>query len=289
MTVKKRGRRAADTKVKTPLTELTEALSANSGALGKRAAVAAAAGGLVIAAVAPTEFGDGEANAEATAQAPEGDASETTSQAGFTVDAADSKAPVAGAAVASPVTATKAPEAPVEAPAAGDGAADGAAQQNSNSTSNGNSSSNSTGTSASESSSSSSSKGSKKSSGGSKNVSVPDGPKAQQVLAIAKQYVGTPYVSGGSSPSGWDCSGFTSYVYGKVGVKLPRTSGAQRGAGKTVSRSAAKPGDIIWSPGHVGIYAGNGMMYDAGNPRVKTSYRSIDWMTKQGAQFIRVL
>ena len=133
MAVKKRGRRAADTKVKTPLTEITEALSANSGALGKRAAVAAAAGGLVIAAVAPTEFGDGEANAEATAQAPEGDAPETTSQAGFTVDAADSKAPVAGAAVASPVTATKAPEAPVEAPAAGDGAADGAAQQNSNS------------------------------------------------------------------------------------------------------------------------------------------------------------
>lgn len=289
MAVKKRGRRAADTKVKTPLTEITEALSANSGALGKRAAVAAAAGGLVIAAVAPTEFGDGDANAEATAQASEGDAQETISQAGFTVDAADSKAPVAGAAVASPVTATKAPEAPVEAPAAGDGAADGAAQQNSNSTSNGNSSSNSTGTSASESSSSSSSKGAKKSSGASKNVSVPDGPKAQQVLAIAKQYVGTPYVSGGSSPSGWDCSGFTSYVYGKVGVKLPRTSTAQRGAGKTVSRSAAKPGDIIWSPGHVGIYAGNGMMYDAGNPRVKTSYRSIDWMTKQGAQFIRVL
>lgn len=287
MTVKKRGRRAADTKVKTPLTEITEALSANSGALGKRAAVAAAAGGLVIAAVAPTEFGDGEANAEATAQASEGDAQETTSQAGFTVDAVDSKAPVAGAAVASPVTATKAPEAPVEAPAAGDGAADGAAQQNSNST--GGSSSNSTGTSASESSSSSSSKGAKKSSGASKNVSVPDGPKAQQVLAIAKQYVGTRYVWGGTTPSGWDCSGFTSYVYGKVGVNLPRQTGAQRNAGKTVPRSQAKPGDIIWSPGHVGIYAGNGMMYDAGNKNSKTSYRSINWMVADGAKFIRVL
>lgn len=283
MAVKKRGRRAADTKVKTPLTEITEALSANSGALGKRAAVAAAAGGLVIAAVAPTEFGDGDANAEATAQASEGDAEETSSQAGFTVDAVDSKAPVAGAAVASPVTATKVPEAPVEAPAAGDGAA----QQNSNST--GGSSSNSTGTSASESSSSSSSKGAKKSGGASKKVSVPDGPKAQQVIGLAKQYVGTPYVSGGSSPSGWDCSGFTSYVYGKVGVKLPRTSGAQRNAGKTVPRSQAKPGDIIWSPGHVGIYAGNGMMYDAGNKNSKTSYRSINWMVADGAKFIRVL
>lgn len=282
MAVKKRGRRAADTKVKTPLTEITEALSANSGALGKRAAVAAAAGGLVIAAVAPTEFGDGEANAEATAQAPEGDAPETTSQAGFTVDAAEDEAPIAGAAVAAPVSATKAPEAPVEAPAAGD------AQQASNSTSNANSSSN--GDSSSQSSnSSSSSKGAKKSGGASKNVSVPDGPKAQQVLAIAKQYVGTPYVLGGRSPSGWDCSGFTSFVYGKVGVKLPGTSAGQRNAGKTVPRSAAKPGDIIWAPGHVGIYAGNGMMYDAGNPRVDTSYRSIDWMVKKGAKFIRVL
>ena len=118
---------------------------------------------------------------------------------------------------------------------------------------------------------------------------MPDGPKAQQVLAIAKQYVGTPYKSGGTSPSGWDCSGFTSYVYGKVGVKLPRTSGAQRSAGKTVSSSAAKPGDLIWAPGHVGIYAGNGKMYDAGNARVDTTYRSIDWMTKRGAKFIRVL
>ncbi|MCG7301073.1 NlpC/P60 family protein [Brevibacterium ravenspurgense] len=282
MAVKKRGRRAADTKVKTPLTEITEALSANSGALGKRAAVAAAAGGLVIAAVAPTEFGDGEANAEATAQASEGDAPETTSQAGFTVDAVDSKAPVAGAAVASPVTATKAPEAPVEAPAGNNG---GGAQQASNSTSNGSSD----GDSSSQSSSSSSSKGAKKSGGASKKVSVPDGPKAQQVLAIAKQYVGTRYVWGGTTPSGWDCSGFTSYVYGKVGVNLPRQTGAQRNAGKTVPRSQAKPGDIIWSPGHVGIYAGNGMMYDAGNKNSKTSYRSINWMVADGAKFIRVL
>ena len=282
MTVKKRGRRAADTKVKTPLTEITEALSANSGALGKRAAVAAAAGGLVIAAVAPTEFGDGDANAEATAQASAGDAQETISQAGFTVDAAEDEAPIAGAAVAAPVSATKAPEAPVEAPAGNNG---GGAQQASNSTSNGSSD----GDSSSQSSSSSSSKGAKKSGGASKKVSVPDGPKAQQVLAIAKQYVGTRYVWGGTTPSGWDCSGFTSYVYGKVGVNLPRQSGAQRNAGKTVPRSQAKPGDIIWSPGHVGIYAGNGMMYDAGNKNSKTSYRSINWMVADGAKFIRVL
>ena len=270
MTVKKRGRRAADTKVKTPLTEITEALSANSGALGKRAAIAAATGGLLVAAVIPSHS-DGEANAEAQNERTEGDSLETVSQSGFTVDTADSKASVDGAAVAAPVTATKAPEAPSNAPQGGSASDnDGAnAQPASNS--------------------GSSSKDAKKSSGESKSVSVPDGPKAQQVISIAKQYVGTPYVSGGTSPSGWDCSGFTSYVYGKVGVNLPRTSGAQKGAGPTVPRSAAKPGDIIWSPGHVGIYAGNGMMYDAGNPSVDTTYRSIDWMTKQGAQFIRVL
>ena len=94
---------------------------------------------------------------------------------------------------------------------------------------------------------------------------------------------------GGTSPSGWDCSGYTSFVYGKVGVDLPRTSSAQKGAGQVVSASEAKAGDIIWSPGHVGIYAGDGMMYDAGNSSVDTSYRSVDWMTQQGAQYIRVL
>ncbi|WP_258403023.1 C40 family peptidase, partial [Burkholderia multivorans] len=62
---------------------------------------------------------------------------------------------------------------------------------------------------------------------GSSDVKIPDGSKAEQVLAIAKQYVGTPYVSGGTSPSGWDCSGYTSFVYAKVGVNLPRPSGAQ--------------------------------------------------------------
>ena len=90
---------------------------------------------------------------------------------------------------------------------------------------------------------------------------------------------------GGTSPSGWDCSGYTSFVYGKVGVDLPRTSSAQKGAGQIVSASEAKAGDIIWSPGHVGIYAGDGMMYDAGNTSVDTSYRSVDWMTQQGAQY----
>lgn len=122
-----------------------------------------------------------------------------------------------------------------------------------------------------------------------KDVSLPNGSKAEQVLAIAKQYTGVPYVWGGTSPSGWDCSGYTSFVYRHVGVNLPRTSGAQLRSGKIVSYKDAQPGDIIWSPGHVGIYAGNGMMYDAGNKKVGTSYRSVNWMLRSGAKFVRVL
>ncbi|WP_349637498.1 NlpC/P60 family protein [Saxibacter everestensis] len=111
--------------------------------------------------------------------------------------------------------------------------------------------------------------------------------RASQVLAIAKSYLGTKYVYGGSTPSGWDCSGYTSYVYRKVGVNLPRTSGAQAKAGRVVSASAAKPGDLVYRPGHIGIYAGKGMMYDAGSTRSNTAYRSFSWMGN--VTFIRVL
>lgn len=88
----------------------------------------------------------------------------------------------------------------------------------------------------------------------------------QSVVGIARQYVGAPYVYGGTTPAGWDCSGFTSYVFAQAGISLPRSSTAQRNAGSTVSASQAQPGDLVWWPGHIGIYTGNGMHIAARNP-----------------------
>jgi cell wall-associated NlpC family hydrolase len=84
-------------------------------------------------------------------------------------------------------------------------------------------------------------------------------------VAIASRYIGVPYRYGGSSPSGFDCSGLVMYVYKQLGVQLPRTSMAQFNATRRVSRSSAQLGDLVffWNGGsvtHVGIYAGGGMM-----------------------------
>ncbi|TGO03789.1 NLP/P60 family protein [Serinibacter arcticus] len=92
-----------------------------------------------------------------------------------------------------------------------------------------------------------------------------DGSTASAVVAEAFKYVGVPYVSGGASPSGMDCSGFVQYVFAQVGVSLPRTSGAQAGAGYRVSAAEARAGDLIYSPGHIGIYLGDGQHIAARN------------------------
>lgn len=93
--------------------------------------------------------------------------------------------------------------------------------------------------------------------------------KGADVLAYAMQFVGYPYVYGGSSTSGFDCSGFTQYVYKHFGVTLNRTAAAQNSNGTAVSRSNLQPGDLVMfgSPiNHVGIYAGGGRIVHAANP-----------------------
>jgi peptidoglycan DL-endopeptidase CwlO len=80
------------------------------------------------------------------------------------------------------------------------------------------------------------------------------------VVGIAVQYLGIPYVYGGSTPSGFDCSGFVMYVYAKVGVSLPHNAAAQYGHGTPVDRSQLQPGDLVFfnGLGHNGIYIGGG-------------------------------
>lgn len=70
--------------------------------------------------------------------------------------------------------------------------------------------------------------------------------------------LGTPYRWGATGPTSFDCSGFTQWVYRQHGISIPRTSGAQKSAGKTISLSQLEPGDIVWRSGHVGIYIGGG-------------------------------
>ncbi|MEV8376764.1 NlpC/P60 family protein [Kribbella sp. NPDC056861] len=93
-----------------------------------------------------------------------------------------------------------------------------------------------------------------------------------KVLREAAKLKGTPYRYGGTTTRGFDCSGYTGYVYKKAGKKLPRTSRQQYSATKHISRAAAKPGDLVFfrSGGggvyHVGIYAGSGLLWHASKP-----------------------
>lgn len=105
--------------------------------------------------------------------------------------------------------------------------------------------------------------------------------KGQQIADFACQYVGCPYVAGGTSlTNGADCSGFVMAVYQAFGISLPRSSYAQSGAGRGVSYAEAQPGDIIYYGGHVGIYIGNGQIVHASTERTgikitSATYRSI--------------
>ena len=101
-----------------------------------------------------------------------------------------------------------------------------------------------------------------------------------EIVSLAQQYLGVPYVYGGSSPSGFDCSGFTMYIFAQVGVKLPHGATSQLSYGASVSRSELQPGDLVFFQdygavaSHVGIYIGGDQFIHAssssGNSRCVT-------------------
>lgn len=97
-----------------------------------------------------------------------------------------------------------------------------------------------------------------------------------QVLKTAKEYIGTPYAFGGNNTSGFDCSGYTQYVYSKLGVKIPRTTLQQAYKGDPVRKSELKTGDLVFFKNtyrkgisHVGIYVGDNKFISATNDGVK--------------------
>jgi len=99
---------------------------------------------------------------------------------------------------------------------------------------------------------------------------------ASQIIEYAKQFAGVPYVYGGSSPKGFDCSGFTKYVYAKFKISLPRSADDYSSVGTQVSRTDLKPGDILLFDrygngllGHVGIYLGNDQFIHASSSQKK--------------------
>lgn len=110
---------------------------------------------------------------------------------------------------------------------------------------------------------------------------VPASALGNPVVAVAMQYVGVPYVWGGASPSGFDCSGLVQYAFAQLGVSLPHSSRALFDVGVAVSREDLRPGDLVFfgSPiHHVGIYVGSGNMvhapYTGANVRINSISRS---------------
>lgn len=107
-------------------------------------------------------------------------------------------------------------------------------------------------------------------------------PAAQRVLDTAAKYLGVPYLWGGTTPSGFDCSGFVQYVYRECGYNITRTTYTQwDNDGTYVSRANLQPGDLVYfgssdSPSHVGLYVGNGTMIHAPSTGKTIQYTSID-------------
>ncbi|MCT4355945.1 C40 family peptidase [Streptomyces sp. Je 1-79] len=128
-------------------------------------------------------------------------------------------------------------------------------------------------------------------SGSSYSSDAPTG-SAAAIVAFARAQVGDAYISGGTGPNSWDCSGLVQAAYRQAGVDLPRVSSSQSSMGTSVSLSSLQPGDILYwgsrsGSYHVAIYVGGGKYVGAQNPSTGVVERSLDWDMPSGA--VRIL
>ncbi|RPK66057.1 putative endopeptidase precursor [Streptomyces sp. ADI96-02] len=110
---------------------------------------------------------------------------------------------------------------------------------------------------------------------------APGSPRAMSAVAAARQALGRPYVWGANGPSGFDCSGLMQWAYAQAGVALPRTSQAQRYAGRMVPLSQARPGDLVAyraDASHIGMYVGDGQVIHAPYPGAPVRYDPVGMM-----------
>ncbi len=112
---------------------------------------------------------------------------------------------------------------------------------------------------------------------------ITSGVSGATIVSTAKKYLGTPYVYGGASPSGFDCSGFVYYVLNSLGISVSRTLNTMYGQGTAVSKANLKPGDVVFFKNtykvgisHVGIYVGGDQFIHAPNSRSVVSYASLN-------------
>ncbi|MDI3331361.1 MAG: NlpC/P60 family protein [Micrococcus sp.] len=257
-----------------PLEAISKAVSSNAGTVGRQAAVVAAASGLVLTIGMPAQGAAPAVRATTTIPAPALDIERAASVAAVNVTAAkDVEVDLDRATVAAKPAPEPEPEPVVEASAAQPAGAETTTRsagterpaQAERSTQRASQAQQST-------------QRATTTQAAPKPAAQPAPKKAAQtaglsgVVGAAYSGVGVPYVYGGKTASGWDCSGFVSWAYRQAGISIPSSTSAIRGSGLFVPTSNPKPGDLVFQNGggHVGIYVGNGQMIGAQNPSVGT-------------------
>jgi peptidoglycan DL-endopeptidase CwlO len=228
-------RHRAQTVRKNPLGAVSKAVSANAGTVGRQAAVVAAASGLVLSVGMPANAADANVGISASA--------ESGSQA---AQLAVTAAPTASVSFERPAVTTEA--APVIETVAVQSSDDTAAAATADAAT-------------------------ETVTAKAATVDAAGSGATSGLAGIAYTGIGNPYVWGGTTPSGWDCSGFTQWVYAQAGISIPRVN-AWNAMKPT---SAPAPGDLVMQNGgaHVGIYVGNGMMISALNPSQGTLLHAV--------------